>query len=261
MMKRKTGFTLIELLVVIAIIAVLMGILMPALSRVRKQAQNITCRARLKQWGMMFKLYTDDSEGKFNQGWGSGETTLFMNALRPYYRDDWNMLKCPTCKAVAYDGADWGTYKNWSRTVNTPDGTPREFIGSYSINSWTNYMDADRGDRPKAWFWRTTHNLVGPASNIPVFADSTWHDAWPRDTDTPPAESLEFGSGNKGTSNEMSHFCIDRHDGVTNFVFMDWSVRGIGLKELWQLKWHRNFNINGVWADPMAQWPSWLAKY
>jgi len=38
-------------------------------------------------------------------------------------------------------------------------------------------------------------------------------------------------------------------------------VRGVGLKELWTLKWHRNSDIAGVWADPMAEWPRWLAKY
>jgi len=209
----------------------------------------------------MFKLYTDDNEGKFNQGWGKDETTLWMNALRPYYRDEWKMLRCPTAKTLAYSGDDWGTFKSWSRDVATPNGGSQTFVGSYSINSWTNFMDADRGDRPKVWFWRTTHNLSGPANNIPVFADSTWHDAWPRDTDEPPALPDDFGSGNKGTSNEMSHFAIDRHNGVNNFLFMDWSVRGVGLRSIWGLKWHRNFNISGTWTQPEAQWPRWLAKY
>lgn len=69
-MSKRRGFTLIELLVVIAIIALLMGILMPALQRVKSQAQKVSCLARLKQWGLMFKLYTDDNDGYFNEGWG-----------------------------------------------------------------------------------------------------------------------------------------------------------------------------------------------
>jgi prepilin-type N-terminal cleavage/methylation domain-containing protein/prepilin-type processing-associated H-X9-DG protein len=252
----KKGFTLIELLVVIAIIAVLMGILMPALNRVKKQAQNVTCRARLKQWGMMFKFYTDDHEGKFNGGHDPVDNNFWMAALRPYYKDEWKVFMCPTTKTVAYSGDDWGTYKAWS---NTFDGV--EYISGYGINNWTNNMSTNRGARLQAWFWRSTNNLVGPASNIPVFGDSTWFDSWPRAEDQPMPEPLDFGSGNKGTTDEMNHFCIDRHNGVTNMVFMDWSVRGVGLKELWTLKWHRQFDITGPWTQPNAQWPTWLAKY
>ena len=65
-MRKRKGFTLIELLVVIAIIALLMAILMPALKRVKGQAQKVSCQARLKQWGLIFKLYADDHDGYFN---------------------------------------------------------------------------------------------------------------------------------------------------------------------------------------------------
>ena len=64
---RRRGFTLIELLVVIAIIALLMGILMPALSRVRKQARSVACQALLKQWGVIWAMYCDDNDGRFSE--------------------------------------------------------------------------------------------------------------------------------------------------------------------------------------------------
>ena len=54
------GFTLIELLVVIAIIAVLAGMLMPALERARALAQETTCRGNLHQQGLAFTLYNND---------------------------------------------------------------------------------------------------------------------------------------------------------------------------------------------------------
>ncbi|MHC4073855.1 MAG: type II secretion system protein, partial [Planctomycetota bacterium] len=59
-MYKRRAFTLIELLVVIAIIALLMGILMPALARVKKQARTVACQALLKQWGTIWSMYCDD---------------------------------------------------------------------------------------------------------------------------------------------------------------------------------------------------------
>jgi len=59
----SNGFTLVELLVVISIIALLMAILMPALSRVKESAREIKCRANLKQIGLVvLALYLDDSD-------------------------------------------------------------------------------------------------------------------------------------------------------------------------------------------------------
>jgi prepilin-type N-terminal cleavage/methylation domain-containing protein len=59
-MHKQKGFTLIELLVVIAIIALLMGIIMPALQTVKQKAQEITCRANLRQYGIAQNIYLDD---------------------------------------------------------------------------------------------------------------------------------------------------------------------------------------------------------
>jgi prepilin-type N-terminal cleavage/methylation domain-containing protein len=60
----KAGFTLIELLVVIAIIALLMGILMPALSRVREMAKRSVCSSQVKQVGLAMTAYTSDYDGR-----------------------------------------------------------------------------------------------------------------------------------------------------------------------------------------------------
>ena len=69
-MSGKRAFTLIELLVVIAIIALLLAILMPALQRVKKQANGVACLSNLKQIGMAFNMYTEDNEGKFPRNGG-----------------------------------------------------------------------------------------------------------------------------------------------------------------------------------------------
>jgi len=71
---NRIGFTLIELLVVISIIALVMAILMPSLSRVRKQARFIGCQANLKSYGMMAFLYADDNDYKMPNAWTPGDT-------------------------------------------------------------------------------------------------------------------------------------------------------------------------------------------
>jgi prepilin-type N-terminal cleavage/methylation domain-containing protein len=70
-MKRK-GFTLVELLVVIAIIALLMSILMPALSRVRGLAQQVVCGSHLASMGKALMMYANDYHDQYVRAGGSG---------------------------------------------------------------------------------------------------------------------------------------------------------------------------------------------
>jgi prepilin-type N-terminal cleavage/methylation domain-containing protein/prepilin-type processing-associated H-X9-DG protein len=277
-MNERRGFTLIELLVVIAIIALLMAILMPALGLVKEQARTIGCRARLREWGLMFKFYTDDNDGYFNEGWGyndhhgqNGQYGLWMNALRPYYKSEWDMLLCPTATREVLSSNDWGTFKAWSRDVPNRypaigEGAEKHFVGSYGINNWTNYMIRDRnGGREVRFFWKSVQNVTR-ANEVPVFADSTWHDAWPWAHDPPPPDPDAFGTGSPTVGrDEMSHFCIDRHNGFVNFLFMDWSTRKVGLKELWTLRWHRDYNTTGPWTKAGGvqpnDWTVWMRRF
>ena len=59
---KKTQFTLIELLVVIAIIAILAGMLLPALGKARERARDMACISDIKQVGVTYNIYTSDNE-------------------------------------------------------------------------------------------------------------------------------------------------------------------------------------------------------
>ncbi len=258
---NKKAFTLVELLVVIAIIALLMSILMPALARVRIQAKVVICQSNLRQWGAIFAMYTADNDGSFQEGWsGAGNTSnWWMDATRPYYANHGDIRCCPNAsnltKEVDHGFVNTGVWADWEGTFFT-----KGEYGSYGINGWVENRLVD-SEVPQAAPKRWRTDRVSGSAQVPLFLDAPWIDCWPEHYDRPPEiDNLDWQQGT-----HMGRFCKDRHEGSINGLFLDYSVRKIGLKEMWRLKWHRTFKLDGPWTteggvEP-GDWPQWMQGF
>ncbi|UCG48072.1 MAG: type II secretion system protein [Phycisphaerales bacterium] len=269
-MEKRKGFTLVELLVVIAVVALLMAMLLPVLWRVKRQAKEVLCRSNLREWGVVFGMYTSGNDGYLPRcRGGDGPTEMgwsvkILDYEQRHYTGTEDIRLCPTAAEVGTGVDDEGrrilgsTFEAWG-WVEASDKTDlwKEYRGSYGLNRWVwNYdykwIDAKVADR----WWRTP--LVQGASNVPVFVDCAWESMWAGEEDDPPEQEEQFESA-------MSYYCLNRHDGGVNGLFLDWSVRELGLKQLWTLKWHRQFDTAGPWTRAggctAEKWPSWMRTF
>lgn len=264
-MYKRMGFTLIELLVVIAIIALLMSILMPALNRVKKSARAVACEVNLHQWGLIWKMYCDDNDGYWLSGSGGGSGRWWFQEIMKLYEAEPKIRVCPQATKISGLGKIGAWHDQAWITC--------EYVGSYGPNGWmcnhqpgasTVWGRPTKDKQGRIMHWKTP-NVKG-ANNIPLFTGMWWVDAWPLDTDQPPMLTTStMAIPDRPNINEMERVCVNRHDGFVNGVFCDWSVRKIGLKELWTLKWHRTYDVSGPWTKAggisPSDWPEWMRHY
>ena len=265
-MKERKGFTLIELLVVISIIALLMSILMPAMSRVKDQARKVMCVNNLRQWGITCSAYAQDNNYQITAEY---DQAIWVYALKPYmgYSDEKTRKKedvifCPMASKPRNDpggaagpGYGLGPLSAWGKYGG--DGYLSGMAGSYAINAWIyniTFRDQD-GNHMLKKSWRT-FNVRG-ANEIPLIGGCYRYAGYPEAWDNPP--EFEVGAEYVG----LGSFAVNRHNGSINMVFLDGGVRKVGLKELWTLPWHKEYKADYATRTSRGpiNWPDWMKDF
>jgi prepilin-type N-terminal cleavage/methylation domain-containing protein len=303
-MARRKAFTLVELLVVIAIIALLLAILLPVLRKARRHARAAACQMNLRQWATTLATVAEDNEGRFLRNDSlqpEAMTPLWILTGRyfgdysggkwhepgPYHRITTKKMLCPeatTPGTVATRGGgggggdttgwdieimDGSTNQAWVLVLKESSGSTKEVRVcpvSYELNGWLfqrrrgpltaeDRLEWMRGTPAPSY---TNIFLLRRPADVPLLLDGAYPSGSPTSDEFPP--SMEYPSGA-----DFRGFCMDRHSGCINGLFLDWSVRKVGLKELWTLKWYENFDTANKWTKAGGvtpdQWPRWMRKF
>jgi len=302
-MARRKAFTLVELLVVIAVIALLLAILLPALEKAGRQARAAACQVNLRQWDTALATVAEDNEGRFLRDDSMRPVAMTplwilsgrcfgdwsddrLHASSQYHGIRTKGMLCPEATMPGNGGTGGGaegggdgrlgidykyetmggaTARAWVLTEISPQ--QGVYCISYGLNGWLferpgepldpleRLREGMKGPQPPSY---TNIFLLRRTAGVPMLLDCMYYSALPTDNDTPPMAPDYAANG-------MGGFCMDRHSGHINALFLDWSVRRVGLKELWTLKWHENFNTTGPWTKAggvtLNKWPPWMRGY
>lgn len=276
--NNTTGITVVELLVVVAVIGVLAGLLLPALARSKTKARSAKCTSNLKQWGIIWNVYTSDNNGFFSDGVGAGMPRgEWVWSLAYQYNDKPDLLMCPEATMRRARGPN-AHIKEIRQRLSLPKvqatsyGGPRTvfdfpadpklepnpgkfWFASYGQNNWAYNVKGTLQGRLPEFHWREM-DIAWEASEVPLFADAMWRGGGPDDTVwlkyEPPTVHGEW----RGARDEAKHFAIMRHGRGINVLYFDGSVNKTQAPiDIWKMKWHQKFDTE-KWKR--TQFESWI---
>lgn len=243
--RPRTAFSLVELILVIAIIAVLLTILLPVMSRVRKSSRSTACLANLQQWGYAFQMYISGNHGHFISELDNATHLRWWESLAPFNHSLRATLICPEAReefpgSGTPDPASghWFTAGSagyawrcapFSTIPPLPARAPADdYLGAYAVNVWL-YQHAPRTRGPYI------EPSAKGASLIPILGDSKAPYSYPTTGDPVPGDlySSKIWSS-------LGSYCMDRHGMGVNVVFLDGHAEHELLANLWTLQWSKD---------------------